>query len=104
MHIARISTMNFYGTKTTIVKDATKNANKKADQLLEKTFKPADDFVNYEQSAYSVPTGEFPAKQKIKRYPFNPEDNVITKEYFKIKENKPEKEEVVDFVSDGSIL
>ena len=105
MNIARISSMNFNGAKAAMVKDAAKNANKKADQLLEEVLKPAEDFVNYGQSSYSVPTGDFPkVKMEIKRYPFSPDDNVIANEYLKTAEEAKKAEEVADFVSDGSIL
>ena len=103
MHIARISTMNFYGVNNAVVKDAAKMAEKKAGELL----KPAEDFVNYTQSSYSVPTGDFPSKQLIvKRYPFSPEDNVISNEYIKGKKEEAKKaeEEVVEFISESSMM
>ena len=102
MQISRISTMNFYGKSATLAKDAAK----KTEQFINEALKPKDNFVNFNQSSYSIPSGDFPSVQKIiKRHPFSPEDSVITNEYIHVKGNLSEpKEEVIDFVSDGAIL
>ena len=105
MHISAISTMNFCASKATMVRSTVKKADKEADKLIKETLESKSSFVNYNESSYSVPTGEFPKDHMVaKRYAFSPEDNLISNEYIKITKKAPKEEEVVDFVSDGSIL
>lgn len=103
MNISRISIINFNGVASKAMKKAVKSADEK---LTEEVSKQKEDFVNYNQSSYSVPTGVFPKKRNVvQRYPFTPEDNVITKADL-IKDNVALKsaEEKVDFVSESSIM
>ena len=105
MHISAISTMNFYGQKTA-VKNTARTMGKDVEKFINEALKPKDDFVNFNQSAYSIPTGEYPyTNNALRRHPYSPEDSVISNEYIKIKETLPAKvEEAIDFVSDGAIL
>ena len=103
MNISRISIINFNGVASKAMKKAVKSADEK---LVEEASKQKEDFVNYNQSSYSVPTGVFPKKMNVaQRYPFMPEDSVIIKADL-IKENEVVKpiEEKVDFVSESSIM
>ena len=98
MHISRISTINFNGIAAKAIKKAAKSADEK---LVEKT---KDDFVNYNQSSYSVPTGFFPTKkQNVESYSFMPEDSVISNEYLKEKQASKQAEDIIDYVSESTI-
>ena len=105
MHITQLSTMNFYGRKSTMVKDTVKKLDKEA-KFIEEVLRPSDDFVNYAQSAYSVPTGEFPAdKIKTQRHPFCSDGNIVANYYLKVKDTIPKTvENKTDFVSESSII
>ena len=108
MHISRISAMNFYGARAAMVKDAAKKTDKQSEKFMgfiDECLKPNDSFINYNESSYSVPTGEFPMQHmSAKKQPFTPYDKVVPNEYIRtINAAKPE-EEVVDFVSESSII
>ena len=91
MNITRISAFNFYGTQAAI-----KNAARKAEEKI----------VDYNRSAYSVPTGEYPLERmKTKSYAFTPEDNNISSKYIQSKKEIYEPiEDAKDFVLESSIL
>ena len=102
MNISRISIINFNGVASKAMKKAVKSADEK---LVEEASKQKEDFVNYNQSSYSVPTGVFPEQTKVvKRYPFAPEDNIIADKYLKEQEALKPVEEKIDFVSESSIM
>ena len=101
MHISKISNINFNGNTSRIIKKTTQDADMK---FIEEVLKPKDEFVNYNQSSYSVPTGFLPSKkQPVERYPFVPEDSIITKGYVKEKQAAKQTEEVIDYVSESTI-
>ena len=108
MHISRISTMNFYGTRAVTAENAAKMTNKHSEKFkkfIDECLTQKDSFVNYNESSYSVPTGEFPIQHmSAKKHPFTPYDNVVPNKYIRtINAAKPE-EEIVDFVSESSII
>ena len=99
MQTLKISNIHFYGNGAVLIKDAVKKSDKKIENLI----KPADDFVNFNQSSYSVPTGEN-ALEKIKAQQFKPDSEFVAKEYFKNYEIPKPTEDKVSYISESTIL
>ena len=104
MHISRISTINFSANNTAIIKNTAKKADKEAADFIKECLEPANGRVDYNLSAYSIPTGEMPLEHlKTKRHPFTPDDNVIANKYLEAKKISEPAEEAVDYVSESRI-